>query len=117
MSIVPVGPRVVPANCGSARGVSNGFCVIRSSQSRSRFRLNARAAAEVRTKRLGDFYRAVFLLELLEDRDERAPDREARSVERVHERRLSLLLLAPANLRPSRLEVLEVRAARDLSIC
>src|SRR5262245_42009619 len=99
MSIRPVAnARGDPANCGSASGVSNGFCVIPTSQSRSCLRLNAGSSAQIRAKRLRDAHASVLLLELFEDRDERAPDRQTRSVQRVHQRRLRLFVFAEADL-------------------
>jgi hypothetical protein len=46
----------------------------------------------------------------------RAADREGRAVQRVHQARLGLGLRAVADLRAPRLEVAEVRAARDLPV-
>src|SRR5262249_54006000 len=59
---------------------------------------------------------AVGLLVLLEDRDDRAADGERRPVQRVREPGLGLRLGPIPDLRAARLEVAEVRAARNLAV-
>src|SRR6266511_3654014 len=71
--------------------------------------------AEVRPQRLRYEDAPVRLLVLLEDRDHRSADRDARAVEGVSEPRLPALA-AVAHADPPRLEVLAVRDRRDLSI-
>ena len=60
--------------------------------------------------------RAVLLLIVLENRDQRAADGEARSVQRVHELRLAGAAGAELDVRAARLERLGVAAGRDLAI-
>ena len=67
-------------------------------------------------QRLGDDDGAVRLLVVLEDGDERPPDREAGAVQRVQEPRLRPGLRAVAQARAAGLEVLAVRARRDLAV-
>ena len=55
--------------------------------------------------------RAVLVLVVLEDRDQRAADRQARAVERVDEARALALLGPEARVHAPRLEVAAVRAA------
>src|SRR5689334_9056539 len=77
--------------------------------------MNPLGAADVRTKRGRDDHRAISLLVLLEDRNQRATNREARAVERV-DRTRSLAGRRPvADLGAPRLEVLVVRARGDLA--
>src|SRR5207302_8438786 len=71
--------------------------------------------AHVGQQRARDVDSAVAALIVLHHRDERSPDREAGSVQRVHELWLALLV-AESRLHPSRLERLEVAARRDLAI-
>src|SRR5262245_45789501 len=61
-------------------------------------------------------YAAVGLLAVLEQGDQGAADREAGTVQRVHEPGLALALGAIAGAHPARLEVAAVRAAGDLAI-
>src|SRR5688572_25037967 len=53
---------------------------------------NPLQAAHERAERIGDYHRAVRLLEVLEDRNQRTTDGQARTVERVHELRLTRAL-------------------------
>ena len=73
----------------------------RRSARREREAIGADEGAE----RLRDPDAAVLLLVLLEDRDQRAPDRQPGAVERVHEPGLGLGLRAVADLGAPRLEV------------
>src|SRR3546814_6935654 len=59
---------------------------------------------------------AVGLLIIFEDCDERAPDREARAVERVDELVALRALAAEARVHAPCLEIAAVRAARNLAI-
>src|SRR5581483_8770581 len=90
---------------------------------RSRWRRSKRssrdpvAAVHVRAQRLRDGYRAILLLVVLENRNYRAADREARSVQRVNEFGLARAGGAGAELDvgAARLERLGVAARRDLA--
>src|SRR5437763_6033344 len=62
-----------------------------------------------------DDYRAVALLVVLQDRDQRAADREARAIQRMDVLGLSLVV-AEAGLHAPRLEGLHVGARRNLAI-
>src|SRR6185312_21974 len=77
--------------------------------------------AHVGPQRLRDRHRAVLVLVVLQDRDQRAADREARAVQRVHEARAPLptirALLGPVTrIHAPQLVVAAVGAARDLAI-
>src|SRR4051812_13178478 len=72
-------------------------------------------AAQIRPQRRGNHHRAVRLLVVLEDGDQRAPDGEAGAVERVRESGLAALG-AVADVGATRLEVLAVAARGDLAI-
>src|SRR6185437_11451828 len=82
---------------------------------------NRREPAHVGTQRLGNRHRAVLVLVVLQDRDQRAADREARAVQRVHEARAPLpairALLGPiTRIHAARLVIAAVGAARDLAV-
>src|SRR6266568_1396779 len=62
-----------------------------------------------------NIHTAVGALIVLHDRNQRTPDGEPRSVERVNELRLAFLV-AEARLHASRLKRLEVRARRNLAV-
>src|SRR5258706_8305981 len=62
-----------------------------------------------------NIHAAIGALIVLHDRNQRAPDREPRSVERVNELRLAFLV-AEARLHAPRLKSLEIAARRDLAI-
>src|SRR5690606_38780596 len=87
----------------------------KTSRRRSRFwRTRAtRLRPNVRLERVRDGEGTVFLLIVFHDRDERAPHRESRAVQRVHEMNFPLLV-SVADIRPARLKVPEVAAARNL---
>src|SRR5438552_657801 len=67
-------------------------------------------------QRLGNHDTAVALLIVLQNRNDRAAERQARAVERVYEA-CPFLRGAIADVRAPRLEIEEVRARRDLAIC
>src|SRR5579883_1079432 len=67
-------------------------------------------------QRLGHGNGAVLPLIIFEDGDQRAPDSEPRSVERVHEARPLPVLRPEARLHAPRLEVAAIGAARDLAV-
>src|SRR5262245_56852096 len=67
-------------------------------------------------QRFKDDDAAVFLLELLEDREPGATDGERGAVQGVGEPRLGFRLGAVADLGAARLKIAEPRAARDLAI-
>src|SRR5690606_26999562 len=71
---------------------------------------------DVRPQRLGNDNGAVGLLVVLENRNERSADGQARAVERVGELVLPAAGRPVANLRPPRLERLRIAARRDLAI-
>src|SRR5688572_28523350 len=71
---------------------------------------------EVRAQGRGDPHAAISLLAVLEQRHERAPDREPGAVEGVHQLGAPLPLGAEAGAHPPRLEVAAVRAAGDLAV-
>src|SRR3954468_21893426 len=72
-------------------------------------------AAHVGLERRRHIDAAVGALVILHDRDQRAPDCEARAVQRVDKLRLALVV-TEARLHAPRLERLEVAARGDLSI-
>src|SRR4030095_15471490 len=76
---------------------------------------DVRLAAHVGPQRFRHFDRAVAALVVLDYRDERAADRQAGPVQRMHEFGLALRV-AKARVHPSRLERLAIRARRDLAI-
>src|SRR5262249_38311504 len=73
-------------------------------------------AAHVGAQHLGNDHRAVRLLVVLEHGDERASDREAGAVERVHEARVLAALRLVAGIHAPRLEVAAHRARRNLAV-
>src|SRR5205807_2961789 len=75
-----------------------------------------REPAHVGTQRLGDRHRAIFVLVVLEHRDQGAADGEARAVQGVHEARSFTFLGPIARAHAAGLVVAAVRAARDLAI-
>src|SRR5437763_664531 len=79
------------------------------------FSSELRRSAHEGHERLGHRDRSVGVLAVLEDRDERAPDRQPRAVERVHGLDLSLRV-AIARLHAPCLERLEVGARGNLAI-
>src|SRR5262245_35760420 len=72
--------------------------------------------AHVGTQRFRDDDAAVFLLIVLQHRDERSPDRESGAVECVNKDGFALGLLAIANLGATRLKILKIRTGTNLSI-
>src|SRR5712691_3976863 len=72
--------------------------------------------AHVGLQRLGDRNRAVMALEVLDDRDHRAADREGGAVEGMHRARALASRRPIARLHPLGLERTAIRAARDLTI-
>src|SRR5688572_33144798 len=72
--------------------------------------------ARVRAQRVGDRDRAVRLLVVLEQRDQRARDRDRGAVQRVDELVLLAALAPEARLEPARLEVGAVRGAGHLAV-
>ena len=74
---------------------------------------NEVALAKPGLQALGDAHAAVGLEVVFQQRGEHARHGEAGAVDRVHELGLARLLVAETNLRATRLERLEVRAARD----
>src|SRR5690349_11847593 len=70
--------------------------------------------AEIRPQHLGNEDGAVGLLVVLENAGDRAREREAGTVQRVHEARLFALRRPEANVRAARLEVGEGAAGADL---
>src|SRR5262245_46234241 len=81
-----------------------------------RSRLDAVPTVHVRAERLRQQDAAVRLLPVLEDRDQRPPDREPRAVERVHVRGLRALARAELDPRAASLIRLEVGARGDLAV-
>src|SRR5207237_4707779 len=75
---------------------------------------DALRAAQVRSQHLGDIDRAVLSLVRLQQRDHEARQRQPAAVQRVHELRSRVAVGAEADVGPSRLEVTEVGARRDL---
>src|SRR5262245_66572665 len=73
-------------------------------------------SAHERPQRLGDDDRAVLLLVVLDNRDERAADGEAGAVQRVDELRLAGTIAAELDARAARLKRLCVAAGRNLAI-
>src|SRR5258705_9930779 len=71
--------------------------------------------ARVRAQGLGNDDRAVCLLVILEQRDQRARDRHRGPVQRVHELVLLAALAPEARLQAARLEVGAVRGAGHLA--
>src|SRR5690606_7980535 len=65
---------------------------------------------------LGNVDRAVRILVVLHDRDQGAADRDARTVQGMHEFGLAGLRIAPAREHAPRLEVRAVRARGDLAV-
>src|SRR5256884_4718667 len=60
--------------------------------------------------------RTVLVLEVLEHRHQRAPDRESRAIQGVHGFGLAAVRIAPARVHAARLEGLAVAARGDLAI-
>src|SRR5579885_2914504 len=80
---------------------------------RSGWRCDALQAAHIWTQDIRDHHRAVCLLIIFEDCEERATDREPRSVQRMDEFCFGVALCrrtAKADVGPTRLEALEVTA-------
>src|SRR4029077_20488191 len=71
---------------------------------------NQLSSVHVGAKRGGNDYAAVFLLVILQDRDERAADGESRSVEGVDELRLACSARAELDVRATSLERFGVAA-------
>src|SRR5262249_54491195 len=72
--------------------------------------------AHVGLQRRGERDRAVLRLVFPRDRDQRAPDRQSRAVERVHEARILAALRPVARIHAPRLEVTAHRARGNLPI-
>src|SRR6185437_3780287 len=70
----------------------------------------------MRPERLRHRDRSVGILIILEYRHQRASDRKAGAVERMHRLGLAAVRIAPARLHAPRLESLEVAAGGDLPI-
>src|SRR5438552_2915694 len=75
-----------------------------------------REPAHVRLQRRRHADRTVLVLEVLEHRHQRAPDRESRAIQGVHGFGLAAVRIAPARLHAARLEGLAVAARGDLAI-
>src|SRR5437660_12769736 len=71
--------------------------------------------AHVRPQRLRDHHGPIRLLIILQDRKPCPPDSQAATVQSMHKVSLSLALRSVANIRPPRLECLEIRARRNLA--
>src|SRR5579859_2069134 len=69
----------------------------------------------IRTKRFGNYYTAVGLLVILHDRNPGAAHSQSAAVQRMHEFRFILAFGTIAEVRPSRLVGLKIRARRDLA--
>src|SRR5260221_11629625 len=78
--------------------------------------VNSLAAVHVGPKRRRNRHRPVLFLIILENRDERPPDRETRPVERVHEFGLSGAAGAELDIRAPGLKRLGIAAGRDLAV-
>src|SRR5262249_36311953 len=69
--------------------------------------------AEITSQRLRDLDRAVLALVVLQNRDERPPDRQRRAVQRMDELGFFSFRAAKPDLRAARLKVGAIRARRD----
>src|SRR5205823_12750382 len=104
----PVTPEI-----GFARFKSN-FCSCMLATI-SKFLCRDAICAHVRPQRLRDHHGPIRLLIILQDRKPRPPDSQAAAVQSMHKFSLILALRPIANVRPPRLECLEVRTGGNLA--
>src|SRR6187401_1324981 len=80
------------------------------------YRFNHFAAAHERAQGVRNDDRAVLLLIVLENRNERAADRQTRSIQRVDVLCLACAVRPELDVRATRLESLAVRTGRNLPV-